>query len=177
MYLLSFPVEIKIIAPTPTPEQDEELKEIVHPVEFVPEPSPRDQASQIIKHKFKFSFDVVNEPPKIVKETQKYVSCREGDSVVLECSVSGEPQPIVTWFRNGKILTPTEKFQFEEEEDGNYRLRIGEVSVSDAGTYKCVAENTAGVIETVSNLTVESGVTKSPGICFSSVSHRSTRNI
>ncbi|XP_053900405.1 muscle M-line assembly protein unc-89-like [Malaclemys terrapin pileata] len=156
--LLSFPVEIKIIAPTPTPEQDEELKEIVHPVEFVPEPSPQDQVSQTIKHKFKFSFDVVNEPPKIVKETQKYINCREGDSVVLECSISGEPQPIVTWFRNGKILTPTEKFQFAEEEDGSYRLHIGEVSVSDAGTYKCVAENTAGVIETVSNLTVESGV-------------------
>ncbi|XP_024059815.1 titin isoform X2 [Terrapene carolina triunguis] len=156
--LLSFPVEIKIIAPTPTPEQDEELKEIVHPVEFVPEPSPQDQVSQTIKHKFKFSFDVVNEPPKIVKETQKYINCREGDSVVLECSISGEPQPIVTWFRNGKILTPTEKFQFVEEEDGSYRLHIGEVSVSDAGTYKCVAENTAGVIETVSNLTVESGV-------------------
>ncbi|CAM4630245.1 unnamed protein product, partial [Lepidochelys olivacea] len=154
---LSFPVEIKVTAPTPTLEQDEELKETVQPAEFVPEPPPQDQVSEAIKHKFKFSF-AVNEPPKIVKETQKYINCREGNSVVLECSISGEPQPIVTWFRNGKILTPTEKFQFEEEEDGSYRLHIDEVSVSDAGTYKCVAENTVGVIETVSNLTVESGV-------------------
>ncbi|XP_006119502.2 uncharacterized protein LOC102451731 [Pelodiscus sinensis] len=154
--LLSLPVEIKITAPTPTPEQDEELKDIVQHVKCIAEQPPQDQVSQAIKHKFKFSFDVVNKPPKIVKETQKYINCREGDSIVLECSISGEPQPVITWFQNGKILTPTEKFQFEEEEDGNYRLCIDEVSVSDAGTYKCIAENTAGAVETVSNLTVDS---------------------
>ncbi|XP_074856881.1 titin isoform X4 [Carettochelys insculpta] len=156
--LLSLPVEIKITAPTPTPEQDEELKEIIQHVEFIPEQPHQDQVSQTIKHKFKFSFDVVNKPPKFLKEIQKFINCREGDSVVFHCIISGEPHPVITWFQNGKILTPTEKFQFEEDEDGNCRLHIDEVSVSDAGTYKCVAENTAGVVKTISSLTVESGI-------------------
>ncbi|KAF7245010.1 Obscurin [Varanus komodoensis] len=151
---LSLPVEIKITAPTPTPEQDEERKEIIQRVEFVPEEVPEEQTSAGVKHKFKFSFDVVHEPPRIIKELKKHVSCKEGDSVALECLISAEPLPIVTWFQNDEALIPTEHFCFEEE-DGIYRLCIFKLSISDAGTYKCVAENKAGVVETICDVSVE----------------------
>nr|XP_034990309.1 titin-like [Zootoca vivipara] len=155
--LLSLPVEIKITAPTPTPEQDEEFKELTQFVEFVPEEAPEEQTSAGLKHKFKFSFDVAHEPPQILKEIQQHVRCREGDSVVLECLISAEPLPIVTWLQNDGILIPTEKFYFEEG-DGIYRLHVCKVSISDAGTYKCVAENKAGIVETVCYLSVDPAV-------------------
>lgn len=151
--LLSFPVEIKITAPTPTPEQEEEFK-VIQPAEFIPEEPTEEPSSPGVKHKFKFSFDVVCKPPRIIKEIQQHIQCHEGDSVVLECLISGEPLPVVTWLQNDKILIPSEHFCFEER-DGVYRLSIGKVSIFDSGIYKCVAENKAGIVETVCDLSVE----------------------
>ncbi|XP_077175698.1 titin isoform X6 [Paroedura picta] len=154
--LLSFPVEIKITAPTPTPEQEEECK-VIQPVAFKPEEPTEEPSSPGVKHKFKFSFDVVCKPPKIIKEIQQYIRCQEGDSVVLECLISGEPLPIVTWLQNDRVLIPTERI-CSEERDGIYTLSIVKVSISDAGAYKCVAENKAGTVETVCDLSVDPAV-------------------
>lgn len=155
--LLSLPVEIKITAPTPTPEQDVEFKEGIQCVEFVPEEPPEEPTLPGVKHKFKFSFDAVHEPPQIIKEIQHRIKCKEGDSVVLECIISGEPLPIVMWLHNDRLLIPTENVCFEEG-DGIYRLHNSKVSMSDSGTYKCVAENKAGIVETVCDLSVDTMV-------------------
>nr|XP_026247772.1 titin isoform X23 [Urocitellus parryii] len=149
--LLSFPVEIQITAATPTPEQDKESREIF---QLEPEAPPLDQASQSLKHKFIFSSDITNEPPKMLQEMPKHARCREGDSVILECLVSGEPQPIVMWFQNGSLLMQNQKFQFEEA-GCSYRLYIHGVNSQDSGEYKCVAENNSGTVESVLDLTVE----------------------
>ncbi|XP_009989473.1 PREDICTED: titin-like [Tauraco erythrolophus] len=145
--LLSLPVEIKITAPTPTPEQDTEMREITRP-------SP-DQAAPTIKHKFKFSFDVGNEPPQIVTEAPAHIHCHEGQAVVLECAVSGQPPPAVAWYLNGQSLSSSERLEFEEDKNGICRLHIQGVSVMDAGLYCCVAKNVAGTAQTASKLTVQ----------------------
>ncbi|XP_074001115.1 uncharacterized protein [Numenius arquata] len=145
--LLSMPVEIKITAPTPTPEQDTEMRETMRP-------SP-DQAAPTIKHKFKFSFDVGNEPPQIEVEAPAHIYCHEGEAVVLECAVSGQPPPAVSWSLNGQSLSASERLRFEEDKNGTYRLHIQEVSVEDAGLYCCVAKNVAGTAQTASELTVQ----------------------
>ncbi|KAM6077314.1 uncharacterized protein LJ206_008001 [Theristicus caerulescens] len=145
--LLSLPVEIKITAPTPTPEQDTEMREITRP-------SP-DQAAPTVKHKFKFSFDVGNEPPQIVAEAPAHIRCHEGEAVMLECAVSGQPPPAVAWSLNGQSLSASERLRFEEGKNGMYRLYIRGVSVADAGLYCCVAKNVAGTAQTASELTVQ----------------------
>ncbi|XP_064291549.1 uncharacterized protein LOC135309328 [Passer domesticus] len=145
--LLSLPVEIKITAPTPTPEQDTEMREI-----------PRlssEQAASTIKHKFKFSFDMGNEPPQIVAEAPAHIHCCEGEEVVLECAVSGQPPPLVSWSLNGQSLSDSGRLRFEEGKNGTYRLHLQEVSVTDAGRYCCVATNVAGTAQTASELTVQ----------------------
>uniref|UniRef100_A0A8D2DK51 Titin n=1 Tax=Sciurus vulgaris TaxID=55149 RepID=A0A8D2DK51_SCIVU len=149
--LLSFPVEIQITAATPTPEQDKESREIF---QLEPEATPRDQTTQSPKHKFIFSSDITNEPPKMLQEMPKHARCREGDSVILECLITGEPQPIVMWFQNGALLIQNQKFQFEEV-DCSYRLYIYDINSQDSGKYKCVAENNTGTVECVLDLTVE----------------------
>ncbi|XP_043849256.1 muscle M-line assembly protein unc-89-like [Dromiciops gliroides] len=147
--LLSYPVEIQITAATPTPEQ--EFREAFQPVEFVPEVTSRDQALQSPKHKFTFSF---SEPPKLLAEMPKLIKCREGYSVILECLISGDPQPDVTWYQNGIALNQSQRFGIEEE-DGRYRLYINEVSSQDSGRYTCIAENNSGRVESASDLIVE----------------------
>lgn len=149
---LSLPLEIKVTAPTPTPEK-EEFKEVIQ-TEFISEELPEEQTSKGIKHKFKFSFDGVHEPPKILKEVQPKIRCREGDSVVLECVIAPESQVAITWLQNNQALISNGNFCFEEG-NGIYRLRICKVSLSDAGIYKCVAENNAGLVETACNLLVD----------------------
>ncbi|XP_009076125.1 PREDICTED: titin-like [Acanthisitta chloris] len=139
--------EIKITAPTPTPEQDTEMRETT-------QLSP-DQAAPTIKHKFKFSFDMGNEPPQIVVGVPAHIHCNEGEEVVLECAVSGQPPPGVAWSLNGQSLSASERLRFEEGKNGMHRLHIQGVSVADAGQYCCVATNVAGTAQTASELTVQ----------------------
>jgi len=40
-------------------------------------------------------------------------SVRVGDNYRFTCSVSGEPEPTVTWYRDGKLLQNTERFCFK----------------------------------------------------------------
>ena len=40
-------------------------------------------------------------------------SVRVGDSCRFSCSVTGEPEPTVTWYRDGKQLPNTERFRFQ----------------------------------------------------------------
>ncbi|OBS71530.1 hypothetical protein A6R68_13893, partial [Neotoma lepida] len=102
--------KIQITAATPTPEQDKEYRELL---ELEPEATPRDQITQSPKHKFIFSSDITNEPPKMLQEMPRNASCREGDSIMLECWISGEPQPEVTWFHNGALIQQNPKFEVE----------------------------------------------------------------
>ena len=54
----------------------------------------------------------------------------------LICSSSGSPQPITTWYKNGRIiynLTDT--------------LEFSELKLSDRGYYKCVVSNYLGEVE------------------------------
>lgn len=58
--------------------------------------------------------------------------------------VNGNPIPIITWYRNNQIITPSDTItqNFDGE---NIELIITNVdSEIDSGTYKCVASNSAG---------------------------------
>uniref|UniRef100_A0A8C9EVX8 Ig-like domain-containing protein n=1 Tax=Pavo cristatus TaxID=9049 RepID=A0A8C9EVX8_PAVCR len=93
-------------------------------------------------------------PPQIVSEAPAHIHCCEGEAVVLECVVSGQPPPAVTWSQNGQNLSASERLSFDECEAGTHRLHIRGVSVSDAGLYCCVAKNVAGTAQSASELTV-----------------------
>ena len=56
--------------------------------------------------------------------------------VVLECNVEGNPEPIVTWFRDGlEIVGATQE-----------RLVIEEMDLSDRARYHCTAKNSQGSV-------------------------------
>ncbi|KAM4698708.1 uncharacterized protein WCC33_014242 [Rhinophrynus dorsalis] len=149
---LSLPVEIKITAPTPVPEYEDESKEFFQPVESLPESASPD-LMQKMKHKFTFSFDVVNEAPKLIQGIEKQIQCKSGDYVILECIITGDPEPLVTWYRNNTELKNCNKFSIQDA-NGVFKLCIKNVSTLDSGQYKFVATNWAGAVESVSELIV-----------------------
>ena len=68
-----------------------------------------------------------------------------GDFLTLNCSAAGDPQPVITWKRQGSPLPAGRNQQI------NGALVVRNVQMEDAGNYICVATS-AGVfvIETVS---------------------------
>ncbi|KAM6978118.1 uncharacterized protein LKV04_013555 [Tautogolabrus adspersus] len=152
----SSPVEIRVTAPTPVPGMLEESSED-KPQAVTEKTSdvPSDEgASQTLKHKFTFSFDVVGGAPRVVRELQN-ITCSEGKTAVLECVITGEPAPEVTWYYDDICLEITAgKYRFEED-DKAYRLYIKSFTYADAGVYKCVARNKLGDISSISDVSFQ----------------------
>ncbi|XP_069091955.1 peroxidasin homolog [Pleurodeles waltl] len=63
-----------------------------------------------------------------------------GRNVQIPCSAHGEPQPVITWNKDGIQVTESGKFHISP--DGF--LVIRDVGPADQGRYECVARNTIG---------------------------------
>lgn len=150
------PVEIRITAATPVPEIMGESSE-AKPQAFSGKPSdvPTDEASsQTIRHKFTFSFDVAGEAPRIASKSEN-ITCSEGNMARLECVITGEPTPEVTWYYENVILNMgTGKYRVEVDEKV-HRLCIHSFTYSDAGRYKCIARNKFGEVTSTSSVSFQ----------------------
>ena len=82
--------------------------------------------------------------PRFTMKPPVKAFARTGDSLTLNCSATGDPQPVISWKRQGSPL-PAGRNQLI-----NGALVIRDVRKKDAGIYICVATS-AGVfdIETV----------------------------
>lgn len=98
-----------------------------------------------IKLDFELSIQI---PPKVeLGKVQPKVTVKENDSITVECPVTGYPLPTITWLKDGKVLSLTEKLDKIKFKD-NYRLLIiNHANEEDDGQYTCVASNEAGVTE------------------------------
>ncbi|GFU30687.1 roundabout homolog 2 [Nephila pilipes] len=77
----------------------------------------------------------------------KVVSAAVGDSSTLECTPpKGHPEPNVRWRKDGEVVN-TGKGRIRIVPPGN--LVISEVRQSDEGRYTCIAENMAGMRESL----------------------------
>uniref|UniRef100_A0A8C2SL26 Hemicentin-1 n=1 Tax=Capra hircus TaxID=9925 RepID=A0A8C2SL26_CAPHI len=83
-------------------------------------------------------------PPSIKdhgSESLSVVNVREGTSVSLECESNAVPPPVITWYKNGRMLTESAPLAILA--DGQM-LHIAKAEVSDTGQYVCRAINVAG---------------------------------
>lgn len=151
------PVEIRVTAATPVPMAQEEESCQVEPQTLAEKSSNvsiDEGSSYAVRHKFTFSFDAVGEAPFMVSELVD-ISCSEGNTAVLECTISGEPTPEVTWcYGNNSIMTTSGKYRVEVDDKIN-RLYVNSFTYSDAGKYKCVARNKLGEVKSISNVSVQ----------------------
>ena len=67
-----------------------------------------------------------------------------GMNATLTCTVSGIPQPGITWYRDSVLLSVTSNV-----------FVIDHVSEADGGVYTCIASNAAGRKSKNGNLTVQ----------------------
>ncbi|XP_074858281.1 hemicentin-1 isoform X2 [Carettochelys insculpta] len=92
----------------------------------------------------KKSFLTVYVPPNIKAHSGAslaVVTVRVGVPVVLECESNAVPPPVITWYKNGRMIT--ESVNIEILADGQM-LQIKSAEVSDTGQYVCKAINIAG---------------------------------
>lgn len=78
----------------------------------------------------------------------------EGESVTLECQISGHPTPIIMWFREDYKIESSIDFQITYE-NGFARLVIREAFAEDSGRFTCTATNEAGTVSTSCYLLVQ----------------------
>ncbi|NXO00169.1 TITIN protein, partial [Rhinopomastus cyanomelas] len=91
-------------------------------------------------------------PPTLVSGL-KNKTVTEGESVTLECHISGHPQPTVTWYREDYKIESSMDFQITFKE-GLARLVIREAFAEDSGRFTCTATNKAGSVSTSCHLYV-----------------------
>jgi len=92
---------------------------------------------------------VVSLPRFTVKPPVKVVA-RPGDTLTLNCSATGDPQPVISWKRLGSQLPVGRGQQM------NGALVLRSMKMNDTGLYICVATS-AGVfgVETVTYINVK----------------------
>ncbi|NXD37078.1 TITIN protein, partial [Copsychus sechellarum] len=92
-------------------------------------------------------------PPTLVSGL-KNKTVTEGESVTLECQISGHPQPTVTWYREDYKIESSMDFQITFTA-GLARLVIREAFAEDSGRFTCTATNKAGSVSTSCHLHVK----------------------
>ncbi|XP_023249744.1 hemicentin-1-like [Seriola lalandi dorsalis] len=79
------------------------------------------------------------------KELPGDVTLNKGQSLALSCHAQGTPSPAISWTVNNSPYAGA-----TVDEAGRSAIIIDNVTVSDAGTYMCIAENSVGSIRALS---------------------------
>ena len=97
-------------------------------------------ASNLLGHFEKKTFLVVVSPPRFSVKPPAKVVAWFGGSLKLNCSATGDPQPLISWKKQGGQLP------FGRSQQINGDLVIRDISRNDRGNYICIATN-AGVFK------------------------------
>lgn len=89
------------------------------------------------------------EAPEVLEPLRNMI-IREGESVMLNTQIVGNPTPKITWFQNGKPL----KANIKADND-TQTLTLIAPTTDHSGEYAVKAVNALGSVETTATLTVE----------------------
>lgn len=84
------------------------------------------------------------------KRMSRLVVKPAGNMIVLKCKAEGNPEPNITWYKNGQIP----KRQLGEIKYQHWSLRLEDLVTDDNGEYKCVVCNELGCINYTYNVDV-----------------------
>lgn len=91
---------------------------------------------------------IIGKPSLSCSQTSHIV--KAGTSLLCECTVSGSPQPNVTWTCNDKPVDT----DYVKLADTYTIVSLPKITSAQAGSYKVVAENAAGKDELTVSVTV-----------------------
>ncbi|XP_042277940.1 immunoglobulin superfamily DCC subclass member 3 isoform X3 [Thunnus maccoyii] len=93
---------------------------------------------------------VVQAPAEFIQPPQS-IARPVGTTAIFTCQAQGEPEPQLTWLKNGQILEPGGHVKLR---NNNNTLTIYSISQDDEAIYQCIAENSAGSTQASARLTV-----------------------
>nr|XP_057933231.1 immunoglobulin superfamily DCC subclass member 3 isoform X1 [Doryrhamphus excisus] len=93
---------------------------------------------------------VVQAPAEFIQPPQS-IARPVGTTAIFTCQAQGEPEPQLTWLKNGQILEPGGHVKLR---NNNSTLTIYGISQDDEAIYQCIAENNAGSTQASARLTV-----------------------
>ncbi|ROL54822.1 Basement membrane-specific heparan sulfate proteoglycan core protein [Anabarilius grahami] len=96
----------------------------------------------------------IRQPPKVRVTPSGPLTVRAGESVTLECSVSGKPRPSVSWF---KQQGGSETVLVSMITDTTASLQVKVMAAEDAGIFVCRAQSREGLAEGRVELELEGG--------------------
>ncbi|TRY86125.1 hypothetical protein DNTS_030200 [Danionella cerebrum] len=96
----------------------------------------------------------LRQPPQVRVSPGGQLRVLVGESVTLDCSVSGKPRPSISWIRKG---TGGETQLAHTGSETSARLQVTMMSSEDAGTYLCRAQNREGLVEEEVELLMDVG--------------------
>lgn len=94
------------------------------------------------------------EAPSFV-EKPKIRAEKDGKLIIMECKVKANPEPTISWFREGQIVREGGRIRQTVRQEGSIyhiKLELTDPELTDAGIYKCNVKNSAG--ESNANLTL-----------------------
>lgn len=62
--------------------------------------------------------------PPVIISASRDLTVKTGATVELQCIVEGHPIPVVTWFKDGRSITPGPRISFHNESNEIYVLQI-----------------------------------------------------
>ena len=84
---------------------------------------------------------VTNSTPPIITIPPTNMEVIVGENITLDCAATGHPTPSIFW---GRVFSQTLPRSDQMLPSG--ALSIGPVTVADAGQYRCMAENSEGMM-------------------------------
>ncbi|KAF7654618.1 hypothetical protein LDENG_00067150, partial [Lucifuga dentata] len=92
----------------------------------------------------------VEEPPQWVFEPESQLSMI-GSDVLIKCSATGTPQPVVTWRVNG---VPLEQAPSANRKQFDDTIMLHNAKASDSAVYQCEAKNRHGTLLSNANIMI-----------------------
>ncbi|XP_049784509.1 titin isoform X1 [Schistocerca cancellata] len=91
-------------------------------------------------------------PPVFGRRLQAQV-VKVGDRVVMEVEVTGTPEPVITWMKDGEIIKSGDQYRLKSQ--GNcHSLIIEKVSLPYSGKYTVKAKNSGGEAQCIADFVV-----------------------
>lgn len=92
-------------------------------------------------------------PPSFLTGLKPELSINDGSRLELRVQVKGDPDPQVSWSKDGKSISSSEIMEVKYK-NGIASISIAEVFPEDAGRYTCKATNAKGSVETSSRVCI-----------------------
>lgn len=92
-------------------------------------------------------------PPSFLTGLKPTLEIKDGSRLELKVAVKGDPDPQVTWTKDGKPISSSEIMEVKYK-NGSASVLINEVFPEDGGKYTCRATNTKGSVETSSKVVI-----------------------